>query len=56
MLRKKIDKVSNGEEKKGSLKKVSYKCESCGKSFSHAHNLKVHINTVHKGHKDFKCV
>ena len=32
-----------------------YKCESCGKSFSHAGNLKKHIHTVHKGHKDYKC-
>ena len=31
------------------------KCESCGKSFSHAHTLKKHIYTVHEGHKDYKC-
>ena len=32
-----------------------HKCESCGKSFSEAGNLKKHICTVHEGHKDFKC-
>ena len=33
-----------------------FKCESCGKSFSHAHTLKKHIHTIHEGHKDYKCV
>ena len=32
-----------------------YKCESCGKSFSQAGDLKKHIHTVHEGHKDYKC-
>ena len=26
-----------------------------GKSFSHRHQLKKHIHTVHEGHKDYKC-
>ena len=30
-------------------------CECCNKSFSSAHNLKIHINSVHKGMKDHKC-
>ena len=30
-------------------------CEPCGKSFSTAGNLKIHIHTVHEGHKDHKC-
>ena len=34
---------------------LDYKCESCGKSFTGAHNLKIHIFTVHEGHKDYKC-
>ena len=51
-------------EHKGSLKRliqtvhefhIDYKCESCGKSFTGAHNLKIHIFTVHEGHKDYKC-
>ena len=33
----------------------SHKCESCGKLFSAAQNLKNHIHTVHEGHKDYKC-
>ena len=33
-----------------------YKCESCGKSFSSADNLKKHIQyIIHEGHKDYKC-
>ena len=27
-----------------------YKCDSCGKSFSHTHTLKIHIYTIHEGH------
>ena len=33
----------------------SFKCESCGNSFTRANNLKKHIFTVHEGHKDYKC-
>ena len=32
-----------------------YKCESCGKSFFRACDLKKHINEVHEGRKDYKC-
>ena len=32
----------------------AYICESCGKSFSEAQNLKRHIQTVHEGHNDYK--
>ena len=28
---------------------------SCCKSFSRASNLKMHIHTVHEGHRDHKC-
>ena len=35
--------------------KKNYKCESCGKSFSTAQYLKMHIHTIHEGHKDYKC-
>ena len=31
------------------------KCESCGKSFSTAGDLKKHIHSVHGGSKDHKC-
>ena len=31
------------------------KCESCGKSFSKAKNLKRHIHTVHEDHKEHIC-
>ena len=31
------------------------KCESCGKSFSKAKNLKRHIHTVYEGHKEHIC-
>ena len=31
---------------------IKKKCESCGKSFSLAKDLKRHIQTLHKGHKD----
>ena len=30
-------------------------CESSDKLFYQSSNLKIHINTVHKGHKDYKC-
>ena len=33
----------------------SHKCDSCSKSFNAAYKLKIHIRTVHEGHKDFKC-
>ena len=29
--------------------------DSCGKEFSSAQYLKMHINTVHNGQKDYKC-
>ena len=31
------------------------KCDSCGKTFSSAKYLKIHINSVHNGQKDHKC-
>ena len=31
------------------------KCNSCGKNFSKAGNLKKHIHTIHEGLKDYKC-
>ena len=33
----------------------NHKCESCGKSFFKAQNLKIHIGHAHKGHKNHKC-
>ena len=33
----------------------NHKCESCGKSFSQAGNLKRHSLIVHEGRKDHKC-
>ena len=42
-----INSVHNGQK--------DHKCESGGKSFSRAENLKRHIHTVHYGHKDYKC-
>ena len=33
----------------------SHKCDSCGKEFSQAGSLKIHINSVHNGQKDHKC-
>ena len=32
--------------------KKNHKCDSCGKEFSQAGNLKKHINTVHNGQKE----
>ena len=32
-----------------------HKCNSCGKAFSSAGDLKRHINSVHNGQKDHKC-
>ena len=32
------------------------KCGLCGKSFSNGATLKIHIHTIHEGHKDHKCV
>ena len=31
------------------------KCYACGKLFAQKHKLKIHIHTVHEGHKDHKC-
>ena len=31
-----------------------FKCDSCGKLFSNAGNMRSHIKTVHEGDKDFK--
>ena len=30
-------------------------CDTCGEAFTNAGNLKVHINRVHKGLKDYQC-
>ena len=46
-LRKHIRTVHEGHK--------DHKCESCNKSFSHAHHLRRHIHTIHEGHKDYKC-
>ena len=35
------------------VKKIT--CDSCGKAFFQAGNLKIHINVVHNGQKDHKC-
>ena len=34
---------------------LHYKCDSCGKAFSLAGDLKKHINAIHNGQKDHKC-
>ena len=34
----------------------NHNCESCGKSFKAASALKLHIRTVHEGHKDYTCI
>ena len=46
-----INYDSDSEE----IVKNNHKCNSCGKSFSHAGNLKTHINSVHNGQKYHKC-
>ena len=35
--------------------KKDHNCDSCGKSFSQAEDLKRHIYSVHNGKKDYKC-
>ena len=40
--------------KNSNVGRKDQKCESCGKSFSRAENLKKHIHTIHEGHKDSK--
>ena len=35
--------------------KKNHKCDSCGKSFSQAGAMNIHINAVHNGQKDHKC-
>ena len=37
------------------LFKKIFKCDSFGKSFTQAGNLRVHIKTVQEGEKDFTC-
>ena len=32
-----------------------YKCDICGKPFTHKQGLKKHIHTIHEGQKDYKC-
>ena len=32
-----------------------FKCDTCGKSFSHSHHLRVRIKTIHECKKDFTC-
>ena len=32
-----------------------FKCDTCGKSFSHSHQLRVHMKTIHEYKKDFTC-
>ena len=33
----------------------NYKCDHCGKSFTHSGYLESHINMVHEGQKDYNC-
>ena len=33
-----------------------YKCDSCGKLFSQAGDLKRHIGKIHEGHKNYKWI
>ena len=40
---------------KNPSKEKNCKCTFCGKSFSQAGTLKQHIQSVHKGHKQYKC-
>ena len=37
------------------LFKKIFKCDSFGKSFTQAGNLRGHIKSIHRGQKDFKC-
>ena len=61
LLGEKIENMDEDQEIKCGNKdfndsvNISHRCESCGKSFTHAHSLKTHIHKVHKGHKDYKC-
>ena len=34
---------------------LHYKCDSCGKTFSIAGDLKKHINAIHNRQRDHKC-
>ena len=34
---------------------IDFKCESCGKLFSHTGDLKIHIKTIHEDHKGYIC-
>ena len=45
-MRRHINSVHNGQK--------DHKCDSCGKLFSQAGNLKKHIISVHNGQKDLK--
>ena len=51
-----IRKMSSNYQKHNVfVKNKQQNCESCGKSFPTSQGLKIHIHTVHEGHKDFKC-
>ena len=43
------------ENKQAKMVHEGQKCKSCDKSFSKAGHLKLHINTIHKGQKNYKC-